>query len=1846
MAAAFAREGGYGASASVIDIDSARPDRIIVPDAHLLFTAEFHRAGPDLVLTGHDGRHHVVPGYFANEHRPALSAPNGASLAPDLIELLAGSPTPGEYAQAQSAAPRDDAIGKIEKVVGNVTVVRNGVSVALNVGDAVYKSDVIQTGVNSAVGIGFPDGTALNLVDNTRMALNDYSYDPNSTSNTALFSLVEGTFSFVAGKVAHTGDMKMSTPVATMGIRDTTGWVQEIATISSNVGDATYSFAVTPDYGTNQSGIYDLIDQNGNVIATVSQTGFLTLVTPQGIGVSPTVTTQPMTNAQLAFEQQIIQQVFQTLNLINNPNPQTNPNGGSSTQPSQQNNNLEQLIHEEGSPFNVNNNSQGTNGTGTGTQFDVGAIFNFPTGVVYWEPLASGLWFNTANWSDLYVPLYWQTVIINPMLNNVPVPATITVDHDGSATNLLIGPAAILDIVSGGSLTVSNIVEVFGVIEANSTGTDPTFTAEGPVKVQLGGEVEALGTNAAIYFSSDAVDNSGIILAKQSGDIFFQQATVTNEVTGLITAGPDGTIFITDSTIIGGTLSTAAATSGLGAGLFDFVGNDAVDDAFISNSGTIQIDGPLALDGTTLRGGTILNNGSIDITGLTTIEGNAVLSGGPITVETGQTLKLDDVTISNNSTVTLVGSTGYSVLNNLNAFVPLTLNDLGQVLGRSTDANGHPDAVIYSNGAISATIDDPSGAATGVFAFNSAGQVVGTYTDNNGTLHGFLYSNGSYITLDDPSAGTGANKGTEALGINKAGEVVGDYIDGSGARHGFLSNTATTSGGTTTTTYTALDVTYTDSSGTLHTAVATAPQAINNVGQVVGTYIDANGNEHGFLYANGSFTTLDDSTPGATATTPLAVNNIGQIVGTYKDAGGNEHGFLYSDGVFFTLDDPSPGATATTPLAINDAGQIVGTYFDAGGEHGFLYSDGSFTEVTDGSGNSLVELLGINNSGQILGEDDTGKAGFIYTLPTILQVDSGHSLTLDGTTTITGGAVIDDGTIDIAGSSTLSNLTLEVDATGIVDATGLNGILVLDTGNIVANAGLLEATGGGKLDVQDHTISNTGSGAEGMLIDGTSTLLVDSNSLTLDGGGGVVLAGTITGAAGADRLVNSDNTIVGSGTISNLTLTNDAGATIDATGILILDTGNIVANAGLLEATGGGKLDVQDHTISNTGSGAEGMLIDGTSTLLVDSNSLTLNGGGDVVLAGTITGKAAADALINVDNDISGSGTISTLTLTNDAGATIEATTGTLTIGPATITNYGLLEANGGELDIDNTPVTNTGTLLATDNSTLVLDDEIVTNFITTSKGTVEVDAVDASHFSTLDLESATISGGIVTVDGLLDSTGVSAIDGAAITVASTGKLEATAGTLTIDPGSINNDGLLEANGGELDITGTPVVNAGTLLATNNSTLALDGETVTNFVTINTTVVNGTVEVDAGSKLTLNSVTIAGGVINNGTVSAGGFIEVLASSTISGASLNNGGVTVDAHLTLTLDNDTVTGTTFTDTASGAVLALDANDTLTLTGVTVIGGTLDVASGAILDLYNTQIVGVTLSDLGTINVFGSSTIDSFASVFSGQTNVATSQTLFLDNAFVTGTVTNHGTLQVDVNDSATFSGVTVTGGAFIDDGIIDVTGATTLNGGLTLNNGTVKVESTTLKLDDVTVSGTTITEETTGSLVQVDGSDTLTLEGHASIGGGAITNLGQIIVAGAATLSGDVVTNSGATVTVDDTETLTLTGTTISGGTVNDYSSTAGGIIDVTGATTLNGGLTLNNGTVKVESTTLKLDDVTVSGTTITEETTGSLVQVDGSDTLTLEGHASIGGGAITNLGQIIVAGRRRCLATW
>ena len=127
-------------------------------------------------------------------------------------------------------------IGKVITAAGAITVEHvNAVVVQATlssqpgqakVGDPIYLGDIVSTGSDGRVGITFADGTAFDLSSNARMVMTEFVYDPNSKSNSSLLSLTKGTFTFVAGKIAKSGDMKVDTPVATMGIRGTTPHVE------------------------------------------------------------------------------------------------------------------------------------------------------------------------------------------------------------------------------------------------------------------------------------------------------------------------------------------------------------------------------------------------------------------------------------------------------------------------------------------------------------------------------------------------------------------------------------------------------------------------------------------------------------------------------------------------------------------------------------------------------------------------------------------------------------------------------------------------------------------------------------------------------------------------------------------------------------------------------------------------------------------------------------------------------------------------------------------------------------------------------------------------------------------------------------------------------------------------------------------------------------------------------------------------------------------------------------------------------------------------------------------------------------------------------------------------------------------------------------------------------------------------------------------------------------------------------------------------------------------------------------------------------------------------------------
>ena len=56
--------------------------------------------------------------------------------------------------------------------------------------------------------------------------MTEFIYDPNSQSSSSLPQPDQGNVTFVAGKIAKSGDMKVHTPVATMGVRGTTPRVE------------------------------------------------------------------------------------------------------------------------------------------------------------------------------------------------------------------------------------------------------------------------------------------------------------------------------------------------------------------------------------------------------------------------------------------------------------------------------------------------------------------------------------------------------------------------------------------------------------------------------------------------------------------------------------------------------------------------------------------------------------------------------------------------------------------------------------------------------------------------------------------------------------------------------------------------------------------------------------------------------------------------------------------------------------------------------------------------------------------------------------------------------------------------------------------------------------------------------------------------------------------------------------------------------------------------------------------------------------------------------------------------------------------------------------------------------------------------------------------------------------------------------------------------------------------------------------------------------------------------------------------------------------------------------------
>jgi FecR protein len=189
-------------------------------------------------------------------------------------------------------------------LTGTATLIRNKDSIPLKLKDDIYLNDVLVTSANSTLGVTFNDATTFNLTANARIMVDNYVYQDGGKNNSALFDITRGTVAFVAAAVARDGDMKITTPSASLGIRGTTGLVEvqpgATATSANNI-------KLYPD-ADGRVGHIDVNDRSGMRLGSLTQGSSGFTVRP-GAGGRVTATPLVISPQEAARDRGIVRQV-------------------------------------------------------------------------------------------------------------------------------------------------------------------------------------------------------------------------------------------------------------------------------------------------------------------------------------------------------------------------------------------------------------------------------------------------------------------------------------------------------------------------------------------------------------------------------------------------------------------------------------------------------------------------------------------------------------------------------------------------------------------------------------------------------------------------------------------------------------------------------------------------------------------------------------------------------------------------------------------------------------------------------------------------------------------------------------------------------------------------------------------------------------------------------------------------------------------------------------------------------------------------------------------------------------------------------------------------------------------------------------------------------------------------------------------------------------------------------------------------------------------------------------------------------------------------------------------------
>jgi len=161
--------------------------------------------------------------------------------------------------------------------------------------------------------------------------------------------------------------------------------------------------------------------------------------------------------------------------------------------------------------------------------------------------------------------------------------------------------------------------------------------------------------------------------------------------------------------------------------------------------------------------------------------------------------------------------------------------------------------------------------------------------------------------------------------------------------------------------------------------------SLNNLNQVVGYWFISPASYSGFFYdSNSKELNTTFNMPGAVSSFPFAINDNQEVVGSWTDQNGVSHGFYWNSTTGFSNIDVT-GDTEMQLVGINNQSVILGAWRDANTPpkyHVVTIVNGQPTASINVPKSKYTLGFAINNVGQVVGEYETQAGvwrGFIYT---------------------------------------------------------------------------------------------------------------------------------------------------------------------------------------------------------------------------------------------------------------------------------------------------------------------------------------------------------------------------------------------------------------------------------------------------------------------------------------------------------------------------------------------------------------------------------------------------------------------------------------------------------------------------------------------------------------------------------------------------------------------------------------------------------------------------------------------------------------------------------------------------